>query len=119
MSENEKTDFWQRFVTLTYKKKKSISEVRNELGVSPGTLTNWKNGALPRGEMLVRIAVYFHCSIDFLCGYSVLDKSIQHCVDNIINHISKLPYSEQCRAIADIIELLESKYPIELCRKQD
>ena len=62
--------FWTRFYELCLKKGSRPNPVGREIGVSSGVITNWKNGAIPSGEMLVRIADYFDVSIDYLLGRS-------------------------------------------------
>lgn len=47
---------------------KKPNPVGKELGVSSGTITGWKNGALPKPEILSRIASYFDVSVDYLIG---------------------------------------------------
>ena len=42
--------------------------VVKELGLSNSITTKWKNGAIPNGEILLKIADYFNVSIDYLMG---------------------------------------------------
>ena len=43
--------------------------VAKEIGISSGILTKWKTtGAIPSGEILVKIADYLGCSVDYLLG---------------------------------------------------
>lgn len=39
-----------------------------ELGLSSSKVTAWKKGSVPNGEILVKIADYFNCSVDYLLG---------------------------------------------------
>jgi transcriptional regulator with XRE-family HTH domain len=61
--------FWSNFVRLCDSVGKAPNVVAAEVGVkSSGTVTGWKNGAAPRQAVLLRIADYFHVSVDDLTG---------------------------------------------------
>lgn len=60
--------FWKRFLEECTLMGKKPNPVGKELGVSSGTITGWKNGALPKPEILSRIASYFDVSVDYLIG---------------------------------------------------
>ena len=60
--------FWERFAELCEKKITSPNAVAKIIGVSNATSTKWKNGTIPNGETLNKIADYFDCSIDYLLG---------------------------------------------------
>lgn len=56
--------------SITYAKKKNTtpSAVVSELGIANGSTTKWKNGAVPSGKSLSKIAEYFGVSVDYLLG---------------------------------------------------
>lgn len=59
--------FWTNYVRLCYEVGKSPNQVAEECGVkSSGTVTGWKNGAIPRPSVLKKIAEYFSVSVDDL-----------------------------------------------------
>lgn len=61
--------FWERFYSLCLKKGTKPNPVADELHISSGILTKWKNlGTLPNGENLIKIADYLDCSVDYLLG---------------------------------------------------
>ena len=60
--------FWERFSEECTLAGKKPNPVAKELGVSSGTVTGWKNGALPKPEILSKIASYFDVSVDYLLG---------------------------------------------------
>lgn len=60
--------FWERFREECILIGKKPNPVAKELGVSSGTVTGWKNGAVPKPEMLSKIASYFDVSVDYLMG---------------------------------------------------
>ena len=63
--------FWERFYYLCESNNKKPTPVGKEIGVSSGIISTWKKeGYCPSGEMLIKIANYFNCSIDYLVGRS-------------------------------------------------
>lgn len=60
--------FWDRFSFLCSEKNKKPNTVCKELGLSTATATHWKNGTIPKGDVLVSVAQYFSCSVDYLLG---------------------------------------------------
>ncbi len=62
--------FWDRFFQLCVLHNSKPNPVAKELGFSSGVVTKWKNGSIPNGEMLLKIADYFDVSVDYLLGRS-------------------------------------------------
>ncbi|MGM9936452.1 MAG: helix-turn-helix domain-containing protein, partial [Candidatus Ornithomonoglobus sp.] len=60
--------FWDCFYRLCEKSGTKPNPLAKELGISSGSITKWKNGGIPNGETLIKIADYFNCSIDYLLG---------------------------------------------------
>ena len=60
--------FYERYTELCRKRGISPSRGLAELGLASGNLSNWKNGRLPKPEILNRIARYFEVSMDYLMG---------------------------------------------------
>lgn len=60
--------FWERFEFLCKKNGEFPNTVGKNIGVSSGICTKWKNGVIPKGEILIKIAEYFDCSVDYLLG---------------------------------------------------
>lgn len=58
--------FWEIFSKLCDDKKIKPNPLGKELGISSGSITNWKNGKLPNGENLLKLANYFNVSVDYL-----------------------------------------------------
>ena len=59
--------FWVKFLELCNSIDKAPNVVAAEIGIkSSGTVTGWKNGAVPRQNILMRIADYFGVSIEYL-----------------------------------------------------
>lgn len=60
--------FWDIFYNLCITNGMKPNAVCKELEFSSATATHWKNGTIPKGEALLKIADYFDCSIDYLLG---------------------------------------------------
>lgn len=73
--------FWERFYSLCLESGIKPNPVAKKLGFSTAVCTNWKNGTIPNGEALIKLADYFDCSVDYLLGrvgepnWMVYDKS--------------------------------------------
>lgn len=63
MSENI---FWDNFIMLCNEHNKNPNPVAKELGISSGSVTGWKNGALPRDTTVKKIADYFGVPVEHL-----------------------------------------------------
>lgn len=60
--------FYERLTALCARNKTSVSGVLTALGLSKSKGTAWKEGSIPNGEILTRLADYFGVSIDYLMG---------------------------------------------------
>lgn len=65
------TAYYRMYKLLCQKAGKSASAVAGELGLSNSTVTTWKQGTLPRGSTLKKVADYFGVSADYLMGTTV------------------------------------------------
>ena len=60
--------FWERFYQLCLAKGTKPLPVVKELSIATGSTTKWKNGAVPNGATLRKIADYFGVTVDYLLG---------------------------------------------------
>lgn len=60
--------FWERLCKLCEERKIKPNTVAKAIGLSNAVATGWKNGSIPSGEALIKLADYFDCSVDFLLG---------------------------------------------------
>ncbi len=58
--------FWERYCDLCKKFNSSPNGVAKNIGVSNAICTKWKNGVIPKGDILLKIADFFGCSVDYL-----------------------------------------------------
>lgn len=73
--------FWERLFNMCTDKGCKPNTVAKSIGLSTATATKWKNGAIPNGEALVKIADYLDCSVDYLLGRTDIPE---------VNHSSKM-----------------------------
>jgi len=61
--------FGDRLKELRENKNLMSKDFAKIMNVEPATVTNWEKGnRFPKEEILIKIADYFNCSIDFLLG---------------------------------------------------
>lgn len=60
--------FWERYSDLCNNKNTKPNPVGKVIGVASSTISQWKNGSIPNGETLIKLADYFDCSVDYLLG---------------------------------------------------
>lgn len=103
--------FWERFYELCIDAGLKPNPVAKDLGLSSGVLTKWKNStSYPNGAVLIDIAKYFDCSIDYLVGLSNQKKSHEYKFStydvDILEKIHSLPEDGQ----EEIIHIINYKY---------
>lgn len=64
------TKFFEQYTKLCKEQGKSANGVAKEIGLPSSTITNWKQGKMPRAETMGKIAAYFGVSVDYLQGYT-------------------------------------------------
>ena len=57
--------FWDKYVALCNKAKKSPNAVAKEIGISSGAVSGWKNGNVPQAAKLLKIADYFGVPVSY------------------------------------------------------
>lgn len=60
--------FLERLLLLCERDNTDISNVLRALKLSTSKGTAWRNGSIPNGEILLKLASYFHVSTDYLLG---------------------------------------------------
>lgn len=61
--------FGERLRIVLEKKDLQGKELAKKLNVEPPTVSNWLNGnRFPKDDMLINIADFFECSVDYLLG---------------------------------------------------
>lgn len=57
--------FWDKYVALCNKVKKSPNAVAKEIGISSGAVSGWKTGNVPQAAKLLKIADYFDVPVSY------------------------------------------------------
>lgn len=57
--------FWNKYVALCNKVKKSPNAVAREVGISSGAVSGWKTGNIPQAAKLKKIADYFGVPVSY------------------------------------------------------
>ena len=63
-------NFFERYCGLCKAAGSSPNGVAKKLGIASASITQWKQGSVPRVETLARIAEYFDVTVDYLTGKS-------------------------------------------------
>ena len=75
--------FYERLKKLCDERGLALTNVVvNELHMSRGNLSRWKNGNVPKGDTLSTLAEYFGVSTDYLLGTAELKKDCLATLDN-------------------------------------
>ena len=82
--------FYERLSILCLKKRIAVSSLVKSLGLSTSKVTAWKNGTVPKGETLIKIADYFGVSVDYLLGRKESNSVSAEVTNNngVIGHIN-------------------------------
>ena len=99
--------FWNRFLSLCSKINKKPNNVCKELGLSTATATHWKNGTIPKGDVLVSVAQYFNCSVDYLLGMDNDKKMLTDNEKQIIELFQELSPTQQGELIGRAKVMIE------------
>ena len=75
--------FYERLKKLCDERGLALTNVVvNELHMSRGNLSRWKNGKVPKGDTLSTLAEYFGVSTDYLLGTDELKRDCLTALDN-------------------------------------
>lgn len=58
--------FYENFQNACKNKNITPTQLLKTLNISTGSLGTWKNGALPRGDILIKLSTHLNVSIDYL-----------------------------------------------------
>lgn len=68
--------FWERFYNLCLERGTKPLPVVKELSIATGSITKWKNGTVPNGTTLQKIADHFGVTIGYLLGTEQKEKAL-------------------------------------------
>lgn len=98
--------FYDRFIELCKQRGEKPTPLLKSLGLSPGNLARWQNGASVNSEILEKIAVHFSVSVDSLLG---IEKSkIDNVTQQLLDEVRSLS-DEDLKKVIEYAELLKLK----------
>lgn len=107
--------FWLKYVELCNSVNKAPNKVASELGVTSGTATKWKNGAVPQDRTIKKIADYFGVSVEYLKGETDIKnpgaKDSTEMDKEVVRLFSKVPEEKKEEAMRYLRFLAESYEP--------
>lgn len=62
--------FYDKLIFICNSQKIKLTPLLLSLNISKGNIAKWKDGTIPTGETLIKLADYFDCSVDYLLGRS-------------------------------------------------
>ena len=95
--------FWEVFYSECQKQGTSPNAVCKAIGLSNAAATGWKNGTLPKADVLVKVADYLNVSVDYLLG-----RTMFHDLKQTVDEMKKknAPDSEIKSVISDKVNQL-------------
>lgn len=87
--------FYNRLLKLCERDHVKPTTLLSNLGMSKGSLANWKDGRLPTGEVLVRFSEHFNVSLDYLVLGKNLNNSLNSEDAEWLSLIHQLPRDAQ------------------------
>ena len=104
---NKKTGlFYENFISICKECGKKPTNVIAELGLSAGNLSKWKNGVVPKGNTLEKIATYFNVTSDSLLGIEKAEEDFL--TQRLIKEVRSLS-DEDLQKVIEYAELLKLK----------
>ena len=82
--------FFNNLELMCSNKKIKMTQLLKELQLSKSAISRWRSGVLPNGEILIKIADFFECSIDYLVGRTD-DPTWHKSAENSAENIQKTP----------------------------
>ena len=103
--------FYDRFIELCrVKYGKKPNALAKDIGISSGTITEWKNGKKPTLESLVKVSQFFEVTIDYLIfGTQNLPQDLSIDESRLIEVYRTLSYEDKIR-VSERAELLAESY---------
>ena len=87
--------FYEQFLNLCEKNGIKPTALLVQLGMSKGSLSNWKSGKLPSGDALVRFSEHFGVSLDYLIYGSDRNSRVSKEDQEWLTLIHRLPEDAQ------------------------
>ena len=97
--------FWNNFYNACLAKGVKPTNLVQELGLARASVTPWKNGKIPNGEALIKIANRLEVSVDYLLGREeTKEELIDPMTRILITHFNKLSPQDKIDFLNAIVE---------------
>ncbi len=113
------TVFWERFLNLCSIYKITPNAAAKRMGISSGTVTNWKNGAVPQPTKIKTVAKFFGIEEEYLLATEeerakrkelVLHEPSQaYNEKKLLSLFAELSEIEQLKLLLNLTEYVSSK----------
>lgn len=102
-------NFWDRFYSLCVENGTKPTPVAKQLGIAVGSVTKWKNGALPTLESAILIANHFNVSVGYLVGEpeQIVPSQPDDRWKRYEEQVSELPKSSQERLMKQLQAMID------------
>lgn len=74
--------FYEKLNALCKSRGLTVTSLLKELNISTSKGTAWKNGSIPKGDILSKLADYFNVSTDYLLGNTDTPRSSNSDIDS-------------------------------------
>lgn len=101
--------FWNVLYNLCEAKNTKPYAVAKAIGASNAVCTKWKNGSIPNGETLLKLANYFNVSVDFLLGRTDTPTGYSNGINNVQTTVNSPQVSGNNNTIGDRTETISAE----------
>ena len=109
IAQGEQKMFWENFILLCNKKGESPNSIAKKIGISSGTITNWKNGVQPRPSSVKKLSEYFGVAVDYLLGKEKSPTEEDEQMSEFAKLFPQLSEDEQRLVIAQMKGIIDMK----------
>lgn len=95
--------FWDKFVALCESIGKSPNKVASEIGIASGTITNWKQGGIPRWSAIDKVCGYFGVTREY---FFPPEKKTTVSVDELLPLVDQMTNEELLKLLKAISDKL-------------
>lgn len=109
--------FYERLDYICKKRGTTVTGVAKELKISTSNVTNWKNGVIPKGEIIIRLSELLNVSCDYLLlGKETIPEStmieepkpqLTESEEDMLKVFRKLTEHQQCKLIVRAEDMAE------------
>ena len=106
--------FYERINELCKESGEKLTPLLQKLGMSAGNIARWKNGTVPYGDSLTKLADYFGVSTDYLLGKTEKRQAPEGLTAKDMETLEKIKFlqehsPEDYELVKNLIEKLANK----------